>query len=224
MAILSVLLGKVARISRVLVLPMLYVSATATATVGGSSDPGDEPELIQLYTQDELNVLINEGRHLERIKIDECQFTRDIKDRALILNYPAYLYLWADMNFTSTCIRGNAADGVAALKIAAEKGMPAALYKMGRLFLTGTYVQKDYDSAYRHIHTAASLGYDDAKLTLVNLLATHDGNEGDYVEAYRWLYRTVFADSKRHELAETLLSELRKKMPASEIRKAESVK
>lgn len=184
----------------------------------------DEPELIQLYTQDELNSLIGENKHLERIKLDECQFTRDIRDRAQVLQYPAYLYLWADMNFTDTCIKGNVKDGVDALKLAAEKGMPAALYKLGGFYLTGKYVQADYNVAYRHIYQAAALGNDDAKLTLVNLLATHDGNEADYGEAYSMLLRVVFRDKKKHDLAETLLAELRKKMPASEVAKAEAMR
>lgn len=181
----------------------------------------DEPELIQLYTQDELNALIKENRHLERVKLDECQFTRDIKDRALILNYPAYLYLWADMNFTDTCIKGNVAEGVSALKIAADKGMPVAMYKLGGLYLTGTYVQADFNSAYRYIYNAASLGNDEAKLTLVNLLVNHEGSEADYQQAYHWLFKTVYSDSQKHELAKNLLSKLKEKMPDSLVKKAE---
>ena len=183
----------------------------------------DEPELIQLYTQDELNALIKENRHLERVKIDECQFTRDIKDRALILNYPAYLYLWADMNFTDTCIKGNVADGVTALKLAADKGMSVAMYKLGGLYLTGTYVQTDFNSAYRYIYNAASMGNDDAKLTLVNLLVNHEGNEADYQQAYHWLFKTVYSDPQKHELAKNLLSKLKDKMPDSLVKNAERV-
>ncbi len=187
-----------------------------------SNFDSDEPELIQLYTQDELNALILENKHLERVKSDECQFKRDIKDRALVLHYPAYLYLWADMNFTNTCIDGSPKDGVYALQLAVDKGMPAALYKMGGFYLTGTYVQKDYAKAYRYIYNAASLGNNEAKLTLVNLLATHEGNEADYQEAYHWLFTTVFEDKKKHQMAESLLAQLRKKMPPSLVKRAES--
>ena len=81
----------------------------------------DEPELIQLYSQNELNMLISDNKHLERVLLDECQFTKDIEDRAMVLHYPSYLYLWADMNFTNTCVNGDPAVGVRALKLAAEK-------------------------------------------------------------------------------------------------------
>ena len=205
-------------------LSVLMVVYSENVVAEANRDKGaDEPELIQLYTQDELNALIRENRHLERVKIDECQFTRDIKDRAMILNYPAYLYLWADMNFTDTCIKGNIADGVTALKMAADKGMPVAMYKLGGLYLTGTYVQTDFNSAYRYIYNAASLGNDDAKLTLVNLLVNHEGNESDYLLAYHWLFKAVYNDSKKHELANNLLSKLKEKMPVSLVEKAERI-
>jgi TPR repeat protein len=206
----------------ILTVLLVVYSENLSAEVLQNNDK-DEPELIQLYTQDELNSLIKENRHLERIKIDECQFTRDIKDRAMILNYPAYLYLWADMNFTDTCIKGNVADGVVALKLAADKGMPVAMYKLGGLYLTGKYVQSDYDLAYRYIYDAASLGNDEAKLTLVNLLVNNEGNEADFVNAYHWLFKTVYSDPKKHELAKTLLSQLKKKMPISYVEKAEKM-
>ena len=201
---------------------LFAVSSHCLWAKDAANTSNDEPELIQLYTQDELNGLINENKHLERVKLDECQFTRDIRDRAQVLQYPAYLYLWADMNFTDTCIKGNVKDGIDALKLAAEKGMPAALYKLGGFYLNGTYVQADYNAAYRYIYQAAVLGNDDAKLTLVNLLATHDGNEADYSEAYSMLFRVVFKEKKKHDLAETLLSQLRQKMPMSEVKKAEN--
>lgn len=204
------------------ILSVLLIILSENVAAEEIRDKGnDEPELIQLYTQDELNALIKENRHLERVKLDECQFTRDIKDRALILNYPAYLYLWADMNFTDTCIKGNVAEGVSALKIAADKGMPVAMYKLGGLYLTGTYVQADFNSAYRYIYNAASLGNDEAKLTLVNLLVNHEGSETDYQQAYHWLFRTVYSDPKKHELAKNLLSKLKEKMPDSLVEKAE---
>lgn len=204
------------------ILSVLLIILSENVSAEEIRDKGnDEPELIQLYTQDELNALIKENRHLERVKLDECQFTRDIKDRALILNYPAYLYLWADMNFTDTCIKGNVAEGVSALKIAADKGMPVAMYKLGGLYLTGTYVQADFNSAYRYIYNAASLGNDEAKLTLVNLLVNHEGSETDYQQAYHWLFRTVYSDPKKHELAKNLLSKLKEKMPDSLVEKAE---
>ena len=59
----------------------------------------DEPELIQLYSQNELNMLISDNNHLERVLLDECQFTKDIEDRAMVLHYPSYLYLWAAAEF-----------------------------------------------------------------------------------------------------------------------------
>lgn len=58
-----------------------------------NDEPSDEPELIQLYSQDELNGLIEKHEHLKRVKDDDCQFVRDIKDRASVLRYPSYSYL-----------------------------------------------------------------------------------------------------------------------------------
>ena len=182
----------------------------------------DEPDLIQLYTQDELNKLILENRHLERVKLDECQFTKDIKDRALILHYPPYLYLWSDMNLTNTCIHGNIKDAIAAMKMAAGKGMPIALYRIGQFYLKGEYLQQDYNTAYRYTYLSASLGFDDAKLQLVALLATHEGNEADYANAYSWLYSTVFNDPAKFALAKKLLSALENKMPNSMVEEIRS--
>ncbi len=193
--------------------------AEPSVTETDKTEKFDEPDLIQLYTQDELNQLIRENRHLDRVKLDECQFTKDIKDRALILQYPAYLYLWADMNLTNTCIKGRVDEAISAMKMAASKGLPIAFYRIGQFYLKGEYLQQDYNSAYRYTYLAASLGHEDAKLQLVALLATHEGNERDYGTAYRWLYRTVFNDSSKFDMAKKLLAELSNKMPNSLVEK-----
>lgn len=180
----------------------------------------DEPELIQLYSQNELNKLISENKHLERVLTDECQFTRDIEDRAMVLHYPSYLYLWADMNFTNTCVKGNTAVGVRALKLAADKAMPSALYKLGQLYHQGLYVQKDRELAYRYIFNAASLKDPKARVMLVELLLEYNDKEIDYERAYNWLFFTVFEQEKDQKNAESLLNKLAQRMPPSLVKKA----
>ena len=180
----------------------------------------DEPELIQLYSQNELNKLISENKHLERVLLDECQFTRDIEDRAMVLHYPSYLYLWADMNFTDTCVKGDPAVGVKALKMAADRAMPKALYKLGELYHTGKYVQKDQDLAYHYVYNAASLKDPKARVLLVELLLEMEGKEIDYERAYNWLFFTVFSQEKEKDHATLLLNRLGAKMPASLVKKA----
>lgn len=180
----------------------------------------DEPELIQLYSQNELNKLISENKHLERVVLDECQFTRDIEDRAMVLHYPSYLYLWADMNFNNVCVKGNPAVAVYALQIAADKAMPSALYKLGELYHDGKFVQKDLNLSYKYIYTAASLKHVDARMKLVEFLLEISGQESDYENAYNWLFFTVFSDEKSKIKAESLLKKLSDRMPKSIVKRA----
>jgi hypothetical protein len=180
----------------------------------------DEPELIQLYSQNELNMLISDNKHLERVLLDECQFTKDIEDRAMVLHYPSYLYLWADMNFTNTCVNGDPAVGVRALKLAAEKAMPAALYKLGQLYHDGKYVQKDPELAYRYVYNAASLKDSKARIMLVELQLESTGKEIDYENAYNWLFFTVFSKDKDKERAAMLLNRLGDRMPSHIVKRA----
>ena len=156
----------------------------------------------------------------ERVLLDECQFTKDIEDRAMVLHYPSYLYLWADMNFTNTCVNGDPAVGVRALKIAAEKAMPAALYKLGQLYHDGKYVQKDPELAYRYVYNAASLKDSKARIMLVELQLESTDKEIDYENAYNWLFFTVFSKDKDKKRAAMLLNRLGDRMPPHIVKRA----
>lgn len=183
-------------------------------------DIEDEPELIQLYSQDLLNKLITENKHLERVKSDECQFVRDIEDRAMVLKYPSYLYLWADMNFTNTCVKGKKEVGVNAMRIAADKGMPIAMYRLAMFYKDGLYVQKDFDLSYHYLYLSASLGEKKARIELAKFLSSNDSNELDLERSYNWLFFTVFENESEKKTASDLLKNLENKMPESLVKQA----
>lgn len=197
--------------------PMLHLSCAELCLAGS-----DVPELIQLYTQDELNELISRGEHLRRIVIDECQFTKDIRDRALVLHYPSYLYLWGDMNLTDTCIKGVRQEGVKAMAMAADKGMPIAMYRLGMMYLKGEYVQQNDNLAYSYFYRAASLGNPEARVQLVDIMVANPGHEADFERAYNWLHFTVFRTDMDKKKAETSLAKLGALMPPSLVKKASS--
>lgn len=135
-----------------------------------NDEPSDEPELIQLYSQDELNGLIEKHEHLKRVKDDDCQFVRDIKDRASVLRYPSYSYLWGDMLLTATCVKQDVPNGIRYMKYSAEEGMPDAMLKLRMFYEKGTYVNQDRSLARLYLREAASLKNREARLEWARLL------------------------------------------------------
>ncbi len=63
-----------------------------------------EPEPI--YSEAELIKLIEENKHLKRVKADNCQIVEDIFARATRINLPSYEFLYGDMLAGRVCGSG----------------------------------------------------------------------------------------------------------------------
>jgi hypothetical protein len=113
---------------------------------------------VQLYSQDELIMLINKNEHLDRVVLDRCQLVQDIEARAEVLTVPAYQFLWGDMLAWGVCVDADPERGVALMRDAADQGLPAALEQLGRYYANGTLVQEDKKRAVIYLREASSLG------------------------------------------------------------------
>ncbi len=181
----------------------------------------EEPlEAVQIYTQDELLNLIKENKHLEQVKIDRCQLTRDIEDRAVKLHLPAYEFLYGDMLAWGVCVNQNAALGMYYINESAKQGLVAAIEQMGRYYHIGRFVQKDDNKAYTFILRAAELGNLNAQLRLVDMQLAGLGSPYDFEKAYRWLHHAIIADTATHQQAAKKLKQLEKMMHPKSVRTA----
>lgn len=57
----------------------------------------DLGEPVPIYSEAELIKLIEENKHLERVKADNCQIVEDIVARATRISLPSYEFLYGDM-------------------------------------------------------------------------------------------------------------------------------
>ena len=185
-----------------------------------NDEPSDEPELIQLYSQDELNGLIEKHEHLKRVKDDDCQFVRDIKDRASVLRYPSYSYLWGDMLLTATCVKQDVPNGIRYMKYSAEEGMPDAMLKLGMFYEKGTYVNQDRSLARLYLREAASLKNREARLEWARLLTDGRGSPAEMEQAYSWLFFSVYNTEEKRKDARQVLETLGSMMPPSVVKAA----
>ncbi|WP_369434072.1 tetratricopeptide repeat protein [Psychromonas sp. MME1] len=177
-------------------------------------------EVVQLYSQDELNNLIDANLHLQRVKADDCQLVEDIKAHAIKVHEPSYTYLWGDMLAWGVCVERDATLGMYYIKQSAKQGLLAAIEQLGRYYEKGTLVKKDKDCALIYYREAALQGFLKAKVNYVRLLNEGYGSPVDYMDAYRALYHSVIADKKLQQQAKQLLSVLAEKMPEHIIKKA----
>lgn len=170
-------------------------------------------EVIQLYSQDELNKLINKNRHLQRVKADDCQLVDDIKAHALKVKEPSYTFLWGDMLTWGICVDRNAKLGMHYIKLAAKQGLLPAIEQLGRYYEKGILVQPNKERAIVYYREAALQGFLNAQLSYIRLLIAGYGGPVDYEDAYRVLYLNIIADKKVKQQAADLLAQLAKKMP-----------
>lgn len=182
------------------------------------SAPG--PEVVQLYSQDELLDWIEEGRHLKQVKDDKCQLTQDIKARAAVMKVPAYQFLWGDMLAEGVCVKQNAELGVQFMWDAANQGLAPALEQLGRYYWKGILVQADLQRAEVFLREAAGAGFLKAQIEWVEFLLAGHGSPLDYEEAYHWLHNAVIGDKALHRKASSLLTRLAGKMPANAVTRA----
>ncbi|MUH72841.1 tetratricopeptide repeat protein [Psychrosphaera haliotis] len=183
----------------------------------------DEPlQAVQIYTQDELLDLIKQNKHLDRVKADRCQLTRDIEDRAVKLHLPSYEFLYGDMLAWGVCVEQNAELGMYYIRESAKQGLVAAIEQLGRYYHVGRFVQKDSEKAYTYILRAAELGNLQAQLRLIDLQLAGVGSPYDFENAYRWLHHAIIADEKLHSKATRQLKKLEKLMHPKSVKAAKA--
>lgn len=171
------------------------------------------PSAVELYSDDELNLLIGKNTHLNRILADDCQLVADIKARAELVKLPSYQFLWGDMLAWGVCVDKNAELGLSFMRAAAKQGLPRALEQLGRYYAQGQFVQQDKQRALSLLEQSAKLGFLPAKLQWAELLVQGYGSPYDYQIAYSYLYNTVTADVKVHKKLTLLLAKLETLMP-----------
>ncbi len=175
---------------------------------------------VQIYSQDELIELINENKHLKRVRDDDCQLLQDIEARATIMKLPSYQFLYGDMLAYGVCVKKNVVRGVYLMKEAAAQGLPAGLEQLGRYYHTGKLVQKDLKRAIMYLREAAFLGNLPARVRLAEIYVAGHGSPREYEAVYRWLFHTVTDDKKLHAKIRRLLESLAQNMPPSVVARA----
>jgi len=181
----------------------------------------EEYEVIQVYTQDELNLLISKNQHLQRVKADDCQLVQDIEAHALKVQEPSYVFLWGDMLAWGVCVERDAKLGMYYINQAAEQGLLAALEQLGRYYNKGTLVFEDKKRALTYFREAALQGHLQAQISYITLLNEGYGSPHDYEDAYRVLYNNVIPNAKTKNIAKVLLAKLSKNMPEYVIERAQ---
>lgn len=180
----------------------------------------DDYDVIQIYTQDELNVLIKNNRHLQRVKSDDCQLVEDIKAHAEKVKEPSYLYLWGDMLAWGVCVDRDPELGMAFIRSAAQQGLLAAIEQLGRYYHNGTLVFENKDRAITYFREAALQGHLGAQLNYIGMLNEGYGSPYDYEDAYRALYENIIPSASKKKKANKQLTLLANKMPEYVVRKA----
>lgn len=177
-------------------------------------------EVVQLYSQDELNKLVNLNQHLQRVKADECQLVEDIKAHALKIKEPAYTYLWGDMLAWGVCVERNARLGMYYIKLSAKQGLLPAIEQLGRYYEKGILVETNKERAIIYYREAALQGFLNAQLNYVRMLIDGYGSPVDYEDAYRALFLSIIDDQKLKQKVQQLLSQLAEKMPEHVVARA----
>jgi len=181
----------------------------------------EEYEVIQVYTQDELNLLISKNQHLQRVRADDCQLVQDIEAHALKIQEPSYVFLWGDMLAWGVCVERDAKLGMYYINQAAEQGLLAAFEQLGRYYNKGILVFKDKKKALNYFREAALQGHLQAQISYITLLNQGYGSPHDYEDAYRVLYNNVISNKKTKEQAKVLLAKLSENMPEYVIERAQ---
>lgn len=177
--------------------------------------------VIELYSQDDLNKLIAENQHLQRVKADDCQLVQDIEAHALKVKEPSYIFLWGDMLAWGVCVDRNAKLGMYYIQQAAKQGLLPALEQLGRYYEKGIFVQPNKTRAIVYFREAALQGFLKAQLNYISMLLDGYGSPVDYEDAYRVLFQQVIEDKKVKAKAASLLASLAEKMPERVVARAQ---
>ncbi|MCR5085478.1 MAG: flagellar protein MotX [Succinivibrionaceae bacterium] len=182
-----------------------------------------ETTVVSMYTAEQMNNYIENGEHLSIIRDkDQCQFTPDIEDRARIVAVPAFLYAWADMLITGTCVKKDVPLGLEYLHKAVDQGYAPSLVRMAEYYEKGFYVSRDLRRSEIFMRTAAALGSINGRIGWVDMLLRGYGSPALYEEAYSWLYHARFTDDYRNKKREYLIHELSQRMPPNVLVRAEA--
>lgn len=184
------------------------------------ADVADVGAPVPIYSEAELIKLINQNKHLERVKADKCQLVEDIVARATRISLPAYEFLYGDMLAWGVCVQKDPELGLYYIKSAAHQGFPAALERLGRYYAKGILVQQDKERAIPYLREAAAMGNINARVQLAELLLRDYGSPLDYEDAYRWLYNTVTGDARMHKRIAMLREGLERRMPQNVVARA----
>ncbi|UYI46887.1 sel1 repeat family protein [Vibrio natriegens] len=190
------------------------------ATAASRANASDVGAPVPIYTEAELITLIEQNKHLQRVRADNCQLVEDIVARATRISLPAYEFLYGDMLAWGVCVEQDVELGLYYMENAAQQGLPAALEQIGRYYSLGTLVQQDKERAIPYLREAASMGNLNARIQLAELLLRDYGSPLDYEDAYRWLYNSVTADKRQHKRITILRSGLEQRMPENIIARA----
>ena len=192
----------------------------ASLATAKAAEPTDVGEPVPIYSESELIKLIEQNKHLERVKADKCQLVEDIVARATRINLPSYEFLYGDMLSWGVCVDRDIELGLYYIESAAHQGLPAALERMGSYYAHGTFVQQDREKAIPYLREAAKMGDLNARIQLAELLLRDYGSPLDYEDAYRWLYNSVTADKRQHKRITLLREGLEQRMPQNIIARA----
>ncbi|EMP4114465.1 sel1 repeat family protein [Vibrio parahaemolyticus] len=195
----------------------LLLMLSATTVRASAADVGAP---VPIYTEAELIKLIEQNKHLQRVRADNCQLVEDIVARATRISLPAYEFLYGDMLAWGVCVEQDVELGLYYMENAAQQGLPAALEQIGRYYSLGTLVQQDKERAIPYLREAASMGNLNARIQLAELLLRDYGSPLDYEDAYRWLYNSVTADKRQHKRITLLRNGLEQRMPENIIARA----
>ncbi|QIA62303.1 flagellar protein MotX [Vibrio astriarenae] len=195
----------------------LLLALSSQWALANSSDIG---EPVPIYSEAELIKLIEQNKHLERVKADNCQLVEDIVARATRISLPSYEFLYGDMLAWGVCVNQDVELGLYYMENAAHQGLPTALEQLGRYYSRGTLVQQDRERAIPYLREAASMGNLNARIQLAELLLRDFGSPLDYEDAYRWLYNSVTADQRTHRRISMLRQGLEQRMPDNVIARA----
>ncbi|HHF3175676.1 TPA: tetratricopeptide repeat protein [Vibrio alginolyticus] len=195
----------------------LLLTLVATTVKANVADVGAP---VPIYTEAELIKLIEQNKHLQRVRADNCQLVEDIVARATRINLPAYEFLYGDMLAWGVCVEKDVELGLYYIENAAHQGLTAALEQIGRYYSRGTLVQQDKERAIPYLREAASMGNLNARIHLAELLLRDYGSPLDYEDAYRWLYNSVTADKRQHKRITVLRNGLEQRMPQNVIARA----
>ena len=174
---------------------------------------GQNLTAVQIYTDNQLLVLIKENKHLSQVVLDECQLVQDIEARALKSKMPSYQFLWGDMLAYGVCVKKDIELGLHYMRLAADQGLVEGLEQIGRYYHVGKFMQVDIEQAVVYLKAAASMNNLAAQMRLAAIYHQGYGSPLDYPELYSQLHHAITDDKAIYKRISKLKDQLALKMP-----------